>query len=203
MIGEQREVALVGVFSDVGRAHDVGSGGRSRRGVGGIGDGAGARGRCLVVCGAHKREPRIYSGFVELGGNANFGCEFRNCLARVGVGRGNRGIFKRCGGEQALGGFLRNAAAHEVVQLFGAHVANGSAVVARDVVFAAQDNGNRLVLHALVGEDAPISVSVPSAPAQPHAKSMVPRRIFVRLVGEHAVARPCWHVVFSPRWRSR
>lgn len=31
MIGEQREVAFVGVFGDIGRAHDVGSGGRSRR----------------------------------------------------------------------------------------------------------------------------------------------------------------------------
>ena len=59
MIGEQREVALVGVFGNVGRAYDVGSGGRSRRGVGGIGDGAGARGG--VGDFSHKREPRIYS----------------------------------------------------------------------------------------------------------------------------------------------
>ena len=63
---------------------------------------------------------------------------------------------------------------------------NGSAVVARDVVFAAQDNGNRLVLHALVGEDDRFGFGAFRARAAA-CQINGAAKDFRALVGEHAL----------------
>ena len=54
--------------------------------------------------------------------------------------------------EHALRRFLRQAAAREVEKLLVANMPDRGAVVARHIIFVAQDDGHRLVLHAFVHE---------------------------------------------------
>ncbi len=89
----------------------------------------------------------------------------RGCV----VGGGKRGVLQLGADEQVLGGvFLGKAAAREIEQLFVTDVTDGGAVVAGDVVLVAEDDGNGLVVDALVDQKHGLALGADGALAAVH-----------------------------------
>ncbi len=104
----------------------------------------------------------------RLEGHVQFCGKARNRGAHLGVRRVDGRFLKGCVREQPLGSFLGNAACHQVVHLLGTNVADGGPVVARYVVLVAQDGGNRLVDHLLVGKEHRLALGAFRALAAVH-----------------------------------
>ena len=63
------------------------------------------------------------------------------------------GVLEDGSHKELLGLAARKAAVHEVVDLLGAHAADGGAVVAGDVVLVAQDDGHGLVDYVVAQDE--------------------------------------------------